>query len=170
MSYKIILFYFNLIFYTGKKLSIFVLNNIKSCDGKFSCDFTTDPSVVNFTNISCIAFTLADPQSAKRRICLYCLSCTFGSGCVKAWHKWNWPKVSISITFNEQLLDLQIPKAQKDMDDFTVLLRFKGVHPNAVIIPALKIFWEYFWYIEQNLQFRNCISTEPIKNIQCRMF
>jgi hypothetical protein len=52
--------------------------------------------------------------------------------------------VSISITFNEQLLDLQIPKAQKDMDDFTVLLRFKGVHPNAVIIPALKIFWEYF--------------------------
>ncbi len=45
---------------------------------------------------------------------------------IKCW--WNWPIRSISPMFYEQLLHMQITKAQKDTGDVTVFLRFWNLH------------------------------------------
>ncbi len=75
----------------------------------------------NFNNILCKAFASKDPISAKYlTIWLYFYALgIWTSLSLKCW--WYWPQVLISTTFYAKLLQVQIPKAQKDTYNLTVL-------------------------------------------------
>ncbi len=73
---------------------------------------SNEPIDVNFTKLLRAAFTCTDPKSAKRYWQLNGIFTLLGSASIKVLTKQtcclNWPQMSISSTFNEQLFQTKV--------------------------------------------------------------